>query len=67
MADILPDLPDDFDDGLGIDDAYALAFKIAEMRRRIDEMHKIVPGAVATTEILIDDVAYTLTLARKAK
>lgn len=65
MADILPDLPDDFDDGIGIDDALALACKIEEMRRRLDEMDKIVPGTIATTEILIDDVAYTLSLKRK--
>lgn len=66
MADILPDLPGDLDDDeIGFDDAFALAFKIEEMRRKIDAMEKIVPGTRATTTIEIDGVSYVLTLARQ--
>lgn len=64
MADILPELPDAFEDGVSIGDALALASKIDDMQLRVDEMDKIVPGAIAVTEILIDDVAYKLTLQR---
>ncbi len=65
MADILPDLPSDFEDHeVGFDDAFALAAVIMQMRSRVDDMEKILPGSRARTAIEIDDTSYDITLSR---
>jgi hypothetical protein len=51
---------DDFDCDVSYDDA--LAQKVNEMAERVATAHRIVPGAVATTGIEIDDVRYEMTL-----
>lgn len=66
MADILPDLPGDLDtDETSFDDAFALAAVIMQMRRRVDDMDKIIPGVRGSTTIEIDGVDYTITLSRR--
>jgi hypothetical protein len=56
------DFDNDFDCDVSYDDALALARKVNEMAERVATAHRIVPGAVATTGIEIDDVRYEMTL-----
>lgn len=52
------------DDGPCIhpDDAYALAEKFEEMVDRLLAMDKIVPGAIASSLVIVDDVTFEISL-----
>ena len=43
---------------LSLSDAYGIGEKIVEMAERVERLHKVVPGAVASWGFVMDDTEF---------